>query len=160
MLSYLILPRNSRFPSQNIFLGSILQKLLPMFIMVELTPRLLAKHLTNLSVIMLISDIMNRVPASSLFLKERQMLIVTSSKVSIKPKHSRPMGMASSSGLEPKVWVQYACEKFSDVLHIPIKNKFQALKNSQENTFETQGNAPSGLDGTVTASAVPRRERI
>ena len=85
---------------------------------------------------------------------------VTSPKVSIKPKPSRPVVMASSAGLKPKVQVQHACDKSSDRLYIPIKNRFQALENLHTNLFENQENTPTGLDDMVATSAASRAEKI
>ena len=152
--------KNSKFLSQDIYLGLILQKLLPMFIMVELTPRLLAKHPITLWVLLLISEITKGVLASSLFLKEMQMPL------------SLPLPrLVSNPNLpDPWVWPPHLVSNiksgfnillilFLIFFHIPIENSFQALQNLHENLVETQGNAPSGLDGIVAASAVPVTEK-
>ena len=85
---------------------------------------------------------------------------VTSPKVSIKPKPSRPIAMTSSSGLKHKVRVQHPADTFSDLFHISVQNSFQALQNLHENLVETQENASSGLEGTAAALAVPVTKKI
>ena len=80
--------------------------------------------------------------------------LVTSSKVSIEPKPSRPVGRASSVGLKHKVCSQGfsnpACESF----YLPVHNSFQALQNFNKCTYEIHEKAPTALDEVVTASAV------
>ena len=77
--------------------------------------------------------------------------LVTSSKVSIKPKPSR----ASSTGLKHKFCSQYPGKPAAGFAYLPVKNSFQVLQNLDENICEIQGNVPSALDDIVTASAVP-----
>ena len=80
--------------------------------------------------------------------------LVTSSKVSIEPKSSRPVGMASSPGLKHKICSQDLSNSAYESFYLPIKNSFQALQNFNENTYEIHENAPTALDEVVTASAV------
>ena len=125
-----------------------------------------ARQLTDPRVILLTSDITERVLASSLFFKEMQMpillllpsLVLNPNSVSVKP--SRPVSTASSSGLKSKARDKHAFDKFSGTSQVPIKNRFKVLEDSHEYLFETQENAPSGLDGMVTALAVPTTIKI
>ena len=86
--------------------------------------------------------------------------LVTSSKVSIEPKSSRPVGKAPSIGLKHKVCSQYLDKPDLELSHVPVNNSFQALQNLDENICETQGNAHTVLDEVVTASAVPTVQKI
>ena len=86
--------------------------------------------------------------------------LVTSSKVSIEPKSSRPVGSLPSIGLEQKLCSQYPANPALEFAHFPVKNRFQALQNLDENISEIQGNAPTVLDEVGTASAVPTVQKI
>ena len=80
---------------------------------------------------------------------------VTSSKISIKSKPSKPMGALSLSGLKPKAVVKQSFDQSSVVFQVPINNRFKILEGSQEHLLETTKDASMGQDGMVTASAVP-----
>ena len=83
--------------------------------------------------------------------------LVTSSKVSIEPKSSRPVGRPSSVGLKHKACSQDFSNLARESFYLPMNNSFQALQNFDENTYEIHENAPTALDEVdevVTASAV------
>ena len=79
--------------------------------------------------------------------------LVTSSKVSIEPKSSRPVGRASSVALNHKVCSQKMIQLHKANFCLPTKNTFQILHDLNENIDESHENAPTALDEVVTASA-------
>ena len=79
--------------------------------------------------------------------------LVTSSKVSIEPKSSRPVGRSSPVALKHKPCAKNVIQPSKASFDIPVKNSFQILQNLTDNTDESHENAPTGLDEVVTASA-------
>ena len=79
--------------------------------------------------------------------------LVTSPKVSIEPKSSRPVGEAFSVALNQGVCVKNVIHSDKATFCLPIKNKFQVLQNLNDNTDESHENAPTALEEVVTASA-------
>ena len=79
--------------------------------------------------------------------------LVTSSKVSIEPKSSRPVGRASPLALNHRVCSKNVIQPDKASFCIPVKNSFQILQNLKENTDESHEDAPTGLDEVVTALA-------
>ena len=79
--------------------------------------------------------------------------LVTSSKVSIEPKSSRPVGRSSPVALKYRVCAKNVIQPSKASFDIPVKNTFQILQHLMDNTGESHENAPTGLDEVVTASA-------
>ena len=70
------------------------------------------------------------------------------------PKPSRPVGRASSVGLDQKTCSHDSSNVAYESVHLPVNNRFQILQNSSENTYEIHQNVPTALDEVVMASAI------
>ena len=134
-------------------LGLALPKLLSMFKMVGLTPRLLHKH-PNIWGQVANRDNVKGTRIVTVPKRNANAALVTSSKVSIEPKSSRSVGRPLSVGLKHKACSQDFSNLAHESFYLPMNNSFQALQNFDENTYEIHENAPTALDEVVTATAV------